>query len=468
MTDAGRLPASFRDPSGYLFRYEGALLRAVQPSYREHYERLMESGLYAELAGEGLLVEHEEDAQSANAPLPTGVADPPYKVLRPRLLPFVSYPYEWCFGQLKAAAETTLRIHQRALEHGMVLKDASAYNIQFAGTRPMLIDTLSFETWREGEPWIAYRQFCQHFLAPLALMARRDVRLNQLLRVHIDGIPLDLAARLLGWRSYLSPNLFIHIHLHARSQQRHAQRTEKPVSAKRPVRRIGMLGLADNLLTAVKRMAWSPRGTEWADYYTDTNYSDRAFAEKQRIVADMVAQVQPATAWDLGANTGVFSRIAAKAGAQTVAFDVDPAAVERGYRAGRDQVDESVLTLVMDLANPSPGLGWAHAERSSLAARGPADLVMALALVHHLCISHNVPLREAARFFANIARHLVIEFVPREDSQVNRLFVVREDIFPEYTREGFEGAFQEHFEILARTPIPESAREIYLMKRRAS
>jgi hypothetical protein len=452
-----RLAASFRDPSGFLFCRDGALYRQVNTCYREHYDRLMSSGLYEALVAAHLLVRHTE---SDVAPAESDLA---YKVLQPELIPFISYPYEWCFSQLRDAALTTLRLQKTALERGLSLKDASAYNIQFHRGRPRLIDTLSFEIYREGRPWVAYRQFCQHFLAPLALMAHTDVRLGQLLRIHLDGVPLDLASRLLPARTRLNPGLLIHLHLHAKSQTRYAG---KAVASAARVSRLALLGLVDSLESTVRKLTWRPQGTEWADYYAETSYSEAGREEKQRIVAEFVARANPQVVWDLGANTGVFSRIAAAHGAFTLSFDLDPAAVERNYLACREAGGERLLPLVMDLTNPSPGLGWGHEERSSLLSRGPADLVLALALVHHLAISNNVPLPAISTFLRGICTHLVIEFVPKDDPQVQRLLATREDIFPDYTPEGFVAAFARDFETLASIPVPGSPRVLHLMARR--
>lgn len=214
--DPSRIGSSFRDPSGFLFRRDGVLLRQVQERYRPHYEQLKASGLYAALTAEGLLVPHEE------RPLHEAAAPGAAYVLQPELLPFISLPYEWCFAQRQAAALLTLRVQERALAHGMTLKDASAFNVQFRGVQPVLIDTLSFERYDEGTPWVAYRQFCQHFLAPLVLQARLDVRLGALLRQYLDGVPLDLASALLPRRSWMSPAVLMHIHLHAQSIAKHA------------------------------------------------------------------------------------------------------------------------------------------------------------------------------------------------------------------------------------------------------
>jgi ribosomal protein L11 methylase PrmA len=453
------LPGSFRDPSGFVFRRDGVLFRAVTGRYRKEYDRLMDSGLYAALVKENRLVAHQET--------PGILFDRTdiYKTLKPEPVPFISYPYEWCFSQLKDAARLTLAIQQRALEFGMALKDASAYNIQFHNGRPVLIDTLSFEEYRAGEPWVAYRQFCQHFLAPLALMAHTDVRLSQLLRVYLDGIPLDLASRLLPGSTKLSPTLGTHIHLHAKSQEHYADKAAKPTGRK--LSRMAFLGILSSLESAVKGLNWKPVGTEWAEYYDETNYSDSALAEKERLVGDYLARAAPKTVWDLGANTGRFSRIASRQGILTIASDIDPAAVERNYLDCRERGEARLLPLVLDLANPSPGIGWANRERMSFLERGPTDAVLALALIHHLAIGNNLPLDRIARFCADIGRDLIIEFVPKSDSQVQRLLATREDIFSDYTREGFEQAFAECFETLDRSSIQGSERTLYWMRRRA-
>lgn len=459
MTRSERLGASYRDPSGFVFRRQGELLRQINQCYREEYGTLGRSGLYQSAVECGRLIPHEE----TDAPL----ADPAcgWKVIRPRNIGFVSYPYEWSFSQLKDAALTTLAIQKQAMSHGMSLKDASAFNIQFDAGRPVLIDTLSFEQYQEGRPWVAYRQFCQHFLAPLALMALRDVRLNQLLLTNIDGVPLDLAGSLLPVSSRLRLSLLVHLHLHARMQRRHASSTEKPATS-RKVGRTQLLGIIDNLESAIRGLNWTPGGTEWSDYYQDTNYSQSAMQLKQRLVSEFIDAAAPRTVWDLGANTGEFSRLAADRGIPTVAFDIDPAAVEKNYLRVKDRGEKKLLPLLMDLTNPSPSIGWDHAERMSLAERGPADLVLALALVHHLAISGNVPLGHIARFLHRVARNLVIEFVPRSDSQVSRLLVVRKDIFSQYTQDTFEAEFGPYFQIHRREPVAGSQRVLYLMSRR--
>ena len=457
-----RVAASFRDPAGFLFRREGLLYRQVNRAGEADYRLLMDSGLYAALTKAGLLIPHAE------VNVPPAEPDLAAVIIQPEAVGFISYPYEWSFSQLQDAALVTLAIQRRALDRGLSLKDASAYNIQFQRGRPRLIDTLSFERYTEGTPWTAYRQFCQHFLAPLALMAKRDIRLNQLLRIYIDGVPLDLASELLPGATRLNLALLTHIHAHAGAQKRYADRggEVKSSTAAASFSKNALLGLIDSLEAVVKSLHWKPAGTEWADYYDATNYTRAAFDAKSERVASFLAQADPQIVWDLGANNGVFSRLAMARGAQTIAFDIDPAAVEQNYRQCRSAKETLMLPLVMDLTNPSPALGWNHQERQSLAGRGPANLAMALALVHHLAIANNVPLPQLAEFFAGLSEWLIIEFVPKGDSQVDRLLSSRVDIFPNYTPEGFEAAFASAFTITAKEPIPDSRRILYLMKRR--
>lgn len=458
MDTQAKLGASFRDPSGFLFHRDGALYRQVNQKYQPDYDHLMQSGLYQKLVNAGLLIAHQETAISPEQP------EIAYRVLQPDLVSFISYPYEWSFGQLKDAALATLAIARQALDAGMLLKDASAYNIQFHLGKPVLIDTLSFEKYQEGRPWVAYRQFCQHFLAPLALMAFNDVRMNQLLRVYIDGVPLDLASKLLPGKTRWNFGLATHIHLHAGAQKKYADQAVDKAAAEKRVSKLSLLGLLDNLEGTVRGLKWAPQGTEWADYYDATNYTREAFELKKSLVSACIERVNPAQVWDLGANNGEFSRLATTKGIHTVAFDIDPSAVEKNYEAVKVNSEKKMLPLVQDLTNPSPGIGWDNRERESLAERGPADLVLALALIHHLAISNNVPLDRLAATFAELGRWLVIEFVPKEDSQVQRLLATREDIFDQYDQGGFEAAFASSFDLVEKTPIVGSKRTLYLMK----
>ena len=308
--------SSFRDPSGFLFRKKGILYRQINHSYKEDYNLLIDSGLYKALFDAELLIPHEEvDVQPA-------FQDKSYKVIKPEIIPFISYPFEWSFSELKHAALTTLKIQKIALKYGMTLKDSSAYNIQFRKGKPILIDTLSFEKYQEGMTWKAYRQFCQHFFAPLALMAHKDIRLNQLLRVFIDGIPLDLASKLLPLKTKTMFSMLTQIHAHAKSQKHYEKKTDKVKKVKMAKR--SFQGIVENLFSGVEKLRWNPENTEWGNYYSDTNYSSTAFEHKKEIVSSFLKNTDPKIVWDLGANIGEFSRLASNRGIQVISFDITP------------------------------------------------------------------------------------------------------------------------------------------------
>lgn len=452
-----KIDSSFRDPSGFIFEKKGFIYRQINQCYKEEYDQFIDSGLYKTLVDEELLIPHEEvsidHSQSQDV----------YKVIKPEQLEFISYPYEWGFSQLQDAALLTIKVQKTAINMGMSLKDASFYNIQFRKGKPVFIDTLSFEKSNMEKPWVAYRQFCQHFLAPLALMSYTDIRLNQLLKAYIDGIPLDLASKLLPLRTKFSFSLLSHIHLHAKSQRSYSSKPEKV--KERKISSIGFIGLMNSLENSIRALKWQPKGTEWAEYYNDTNYSDDAFVNKKDIILDFLDRIKPGMVWDLGANMGVFSRLSSDKGIKTISFDIDYSAVEKNYLKCKDSKELNILPLLLDLTNPTPGVGWQNTERTSFINRGPADTVFALALIHHLAISNNLPFEKIACFFYNICNSLIIEFIPKNDSQIQRLLANREDIFDNYTQKDFEIEFKKYFEIVDSLKIVNSDRYLYFMKR---
>jgi hypothetical protein len=432
----------------------------VDRSFLGTWEQLRSSGILDRLVASGDLIPYAEESLDLAADPTRAIA-----VIQPEPVDFVSYPYEWSFGQLRDAALLTLAIQERAVREGFRLRDATAYNVQFHGGRPVLIDTLSLEAASPTDPWPAYRQFCQHFLAPLALMAYRDVRCGLMLREFTDGIPVDLAATILPGRTRLSVGLGAHIHVHARAQ-RPGRRTGRATATHRPrLSRSGAAAVLDSLRRTVTGLRWHPEGTPWARYDESASYAHDAIGAKERIVRGMLERAGGSVVWDLGANVGHYSRIAASLGRRVVAWDVDHGATERHYRAIRSAHETHVLPLVGDLTNPSPSLGWAHAERRSMADRAEADAVLALALIHHVAIGANVPLDHIAEFLARLAPNLIIEFVPRSDPMVAGLLASREDVFHDYSQAGFLAAFERHFRVLESESVPSSERVLHRMER---
>lgn len=442
-------PASFRDNDGFIFFSRGQLLRQVNQSYQADYDLLNSSGLYKKLIEEELLISHRELA------LNLAVNNDAYKVLRPRQLDFISYPYEWCFSQLKQAALTTLNIQTIALEYGMSLKDAGGFNIQFLNGRPILIDSLSFERF-DNRPWVAYRQFCQHFLNPLILMSKIDPGLNRLLAIYPDGIPADLTAKLLPFWSKLNPAVFIHIQLHAKVKG-------KAGSGQASFSKNAMKGLISSLEGAVTGLKLDQMKSFWSSYApAHDSYTASGFKNKEQIVGDLFKKTKAKKVWDLGSNTGYFSRLVAQKGTEVVSFDLDPLSVEKNYQLSGKY--GNILPLVADLTNPTPALGWGNEERESLIQRGPVDCVLALALIHHLAIGANLPMEKIAKLFSEICQNLIIEFVPKADPQIKEMLLIRKDIFTDYNEKNFKQSFGKYFKIVNGKKIKDGLRSIYLMK----
>ncbi len=457
-TQAQHVSGSFRDPAGFVFRASnGKVYRQVNKVAQADYDTLMTSGLYTELVKYSLIVPHKKAnmslAQSKDA----------YTIISPEQIPFVSFPFEWSFSQLKDAALTTLRIQKIALRYGMSLKDASAYNIQFYKDKPVFIDTLSFELKKPGKPWQAYRQFCQHFLAPLALMSFTDVNLSQLLRVHIDGIPLQLASKLLPAKAKVRPGTAMHIVMHARAQnakQAEHKKTEGAVSDN------ALKGILESLERTIAGMYQPKSYSEWGDYYSNTNYTANATNSKTRQVVDMIAKTGANSVLDFGGNNGKFSRALHKQAIFTVCTDIDPNAVEANYIYSKEHNEELMLPLLVDVTNPGGALGWQNTEREPIHERLKCDTVMALAIIHHLAISNNLPLVRIAEYLAKFASYLLIEFVPKSDSQVKKMLSTREDIFPDYDEEGFKKAFGVHYRLIDEQKVKGTKRTLYLFKKR--
>lgn len=454
------LPSSYRDPAGFVFKDAHVIYRQINLVAKEEYDQFMNSGLYDKLVAENLIVPHTEVKGSMNlAP-----DDNRYKIIKPDQIPFISYPYEWSYPQLRGAALLTLKIQKLALEHGMILKDASAFNVQFIGKVPVFIDTLSFAKYEEGQAWEGYRQFCEHFITPLVIASHSTEQALTMLQTYMEGIPLNLAVGLLPGKAKFKKGIYAHVYLHERSQRRH--QGSGTISASAPTRKVSKFaldGLMASLEACVKALKAPNNQTEWGEYYEFTNYNDQAFKNKAKLVDEFLGQVKqkPEMVWDIGANNGEFSELAAKRGAYTIAWDIDPKAVAANYK-NKEKYPDMMLPLVQDIAMPSPSIGWELTERMSLIDRGPADVVLALAVIHHLAIGRNVPLPKIAEMFSGIGKNIIIEFIPKEDSKVQHLLASRKDIFPGYTQDDFETAMGTYYKLVAKKQINHSKRWMYL------
>jgi hypothetical protein len=432
---------SFRDPDSRVFVDDDVVYRVLSPDGWQDWLALSTTPLV------------EDDRLIPTEPvelgeLPDLTAGPAAGALKHEKVPFVSYPYEWPFSMLKDAALLQLALGRRALEHDLTLKDASAYNVQFKGTQPVFVDIGSFERLNEGEPWAGYRQFCMLFLYPLMLQAYRRMPYHALLRGSLDGIAPSEARALLSARRR---GVLTHVVLHARLEARYADAGGRQV--KRDLKRAGFgKALLDanlrKLEKLVRRLEFKPGRTAWTEYGRTNTYTDEEAARKAEFVRAAAARYQNGLVWDVGCNDGTYSRVAAEHAATVVALDADHATVDGLYRALRDEQRTDVLPLVMSVTDPSPDLGWRGLERARLERRGTPDLALCLALIHHVVITGNVPVREFVAWLRSLECGLVIEFPDRDDPMVQKLLSGKTDkANPDYERETFERVLGERFEV---------------------
>ncbi|NLT05112.1 MAG: methyltransferase [Solirubrobacterales bacterium] len=459
-------PGSFRDPESRIFYAGGDVYRALSADGLADFEALRATGLFERFQADGRLVRTElvEDTSAVPADLlPTGAAG----LLRHERIPFVSYPYEWTFSMLRDAALLQLDLTLAALDEGMILKDSTPYNVQFRGAKPVFVDVGSFERLREGEPWVGYRQFCMLYLYPLLLQAAKGVEFHPWLRGSINGITPAQMRGMVSFRDRFRRGFFLNVFMHAKLEARHADRG-KEVKAE-----VKQAGFKKELIVAnVRRMrklvaslGWDPPKGVWVAYGERNSYSGEDAARKDEFVREVVTSQPWNLTWDIGANNGRYSRIAAEGSKAVLAVDADQGPVELLYRTLREEGDERILTLTMNLADPSPSLGWRGLERRDMAARGKPDLVLALALIHHVTIAANVPVAEFVDWLASLGTALVIEFPTREDPMVKKLLgPKREGLHPDYERVSFERVLAAAFDVERRERSKSGTRLLYFAR----
>jgi ribosomal protein L11 methylase PrmA len=447
-------PGSFRDPAGRVFAIDGRIFRTVMPVSAPAYESARGSGILARLADREMIVGFEETDRK---PLGT-LADASTYVLEHPRIPFISYPYEWSFSLHKRAALHHLDVHLEALESGFTLSDATAYNIQFVGTRPVFIDHLSFRPYREGELWIGHRQFCMQFLNPLIVWALLGIQPNYWFRGSLEGVAPEDLAPLLSWRHNLSWTVMTHVTAQAALQRRSIKNGATVQPRERRLSPTAFKAILAGLRSYIARLEPKRKATVWGDYAGDNSYADGEAAQKRRFICEMTEATRPRLLLDLGCNSGDYSQAALDAGAESViGFDFDHGALERAFQRF-DAARAPVLPLWLDAANPSPSQGWAQAERKGLAERAQADAMIALAFIHHIAIGRNIPLDMALDWLIAMAPVGVIEFPPKSDPMVQKLLSQREDIFPDYEEASFVSLIEQRARIVRSEHLSEGGR----------
>ena len=451
-----REPGSFRDRNGRVYYQNGRVLRSLSPRACANWLRLRETAFFARRLDDGSIV-----ATTDRGPLPDGGG-----LVEHARIPFVSYPYEWTFGMLKDAALLHLELMREGLAEGFILKDSSPYNVQWQGARPVFIDVPSFEPLGPGEPWVGYRQFCELMLYPLMLQAYRGIDFRPWMRGRIDGIPAEEMHRLMSWRDLLRRGVLLHVAAQSLLQRRYAG-SGRNVRGALLDAGFGTALIEKNVgkLTRLVCSLTPPRTpTEWADYDRTHSYDAAEHATKAAFVRRAAETRRWRLAWDLGCNTGTFAKLIEPHASLVVAMDADWMAIERLYQRERAGPPGRILPLVVNLADASPAQGWRGAERKDLASRGAPDLVLCLALVHHVVITANIPLADFIDWLASLGASVVIEFVGREDEMVEALLANREDQYDDYTLATFRGLLAEKFRIRDEAPLKSGRRTIFFVE----
>ncbi|OZV69025.1 nodulation protein NoeA [Winogradskyella aurantia] len=449
--------SSFRDPSGYVFIEGGDIKRAINPIYFKQYKALTQSGFYQGLIKNGLLISHKEVSNSDET-----------IVLQADKIPFITYPYEWSFNMYKEAALLTLKIQKYSLEHDFTLKDATAFNITFHKGKAVFIDTLSFDFYIENSPWRAYKQFITHFFGPLVLAHYHGAQQLKMLSNFIDGIPVKMISSMLPLKTKLSPLLYSNIHLLAKLEDKHNEDYKDEAKAAKLSKK-GQFNIIESLYNYIKKLELKET-SEWGNYYDKINYSDEAFIEKSRIINDWVNAIQPKTLVDIGGNDGTFVRKLEHYVETALVCDIDNNSVDLNHKTMKMNKEEFMLPFVLDILNPSPAIGFNNTERFSFLERVKVfspEITLALAVIHHISLSGNVPFHNSALFFSSFSKYVIIEFPKREDSWVQRLLKSKrefENHFDYYSIESFESAYGAFFNIKQKETILDSERVLYLLE----
>jgi ribosomal protein L11 methylase PrmA len=459
-----RHPASYRDPESTVLVSGARVLRGLTEVAAARYRAVRDTGLLDDLARDRLLVPTQDMTDAGGIAALAGFP----RVLEHEPIAFVSHPYEWPFALLRRAALLHLEIHSRALERGITLADASAYNVQFNGAAPVFIDVGSFRPYVEGELWSAHRQFCEHFLNPLLLAAELGIPHNAWLRGSLEGVSTADLARLMPRRYWLSLRHLFHVLLPARADRHVARYPGESVDRIRRAHlpRAGYRAMLVQLRRWIESLTPARiASTTWSRYSSTRTYDDWELSAKRRLVKEFAASCRPQTLWDFGCNDGDFAAAALTGGARRViGFDADAGALEQACARSADEALD-FLPLFQDLANPSPGLGWRGRERASLLDRARPDALMALAFVHHLALGRNIPLEEVVDFLVRIAPRGLIEFVPKSDATAQRMLALKGDVFRNYSEEAFASALGARARIVRVEKVSATGRQLYWFER---
>lgn len=446
-------PASFRDRTAQVFHREGQIYRQLNDVAQEHWKYLQQTEFFEQFTANGKLIQTEEVSKDE---------------LHHAKVPMVSYPYEWTFNMLKDAALLTLELMEAALTEDMILKDGTSYNVQWQGSQPVFIDIPSLVRFEPGQLWMGYGQFCQLFLFPLLMQAHKNIPFQPWLRGCLDGISVHECRSMMSLRDLFRRGVFRHVFLHALLQPKRPQSTAQ---LKRNMKTAGFHKLlieanVRGLRRILSKLNWKEASSRWSEYEHTWTYTSEEVQEKEAFLDSVLTLRHWKQIWDLGCNVGRYSRQAAEHADYVLAMDSDALSIDSLYQRLKQDGIMNVLPLVINVADASPAQGWRGLERRTLAERGRPELVLCLALIHHLVISAQLPMEEVLEWLGQLTDYLVIEFPTTADPMVQSLLQSRDEPVPDYHLEWFENCLQKSFHIVARQSLEHETRILYFAENR--
>jgi len=448
---------SFKDPDAKVVRFQDEFFRLIHANYVEEFQGIITCGLYQELIDHELMIAHEivqHPLQSKEYPL----------VIRPEQLAYQVLPFEWSMHMWFDCLRAFLQINLIALKYGYLLKDATPYNFSLHRGKMMLFDSSSFVRFKEGDPWNAYRQFCEEMLGPYLLIRYNGQTWSKLMMSSIRGLELSFIAKNLPLKSWFNLQALVHIHLH-KNFSNQKKIAHKEVSPKKIFTKESLIKLLESLLGSFNESHLPSEG-HWKDYYQAYLESDTYLPTKKAIIKNWLSNVSVDSVVDLGANVGEFSFLAAEVAEKVLSVEADPTCVDAMLHHIKNQQQTKVHPALVDLTQVSPNLGNNLQEYASLLERGTSQMVFALALVHHLAITYSFSFQQIIELFNRFStKYLVVEFIEKSDEKVQLLLQNRGKEFPDFTIENFETCLLDKFQLIEKVQIPSSKRVLYFVSK---
>ena len=453
-------PSSFRDNLGNVFYFKDRVIRTINAKGKKNLEFIIDNNILDESINQNFLI----STKIINKNELTNFFSKFDYIVESEFIPYISYPYEWSFEQLKCAAIHHLDFQIFLFSKSAVLRDASAYNIQFIGSKPVFIDLLSIKEYQEGEHWSGYKQFCENFLNPLLLGSLKGIQHNAWFRGKLEGISTVELNKLLSISDKLSLKVLTHVYLHSKLNTKNivnSKKTSEKYKKINKLSKISYISIIKELREWISKLSFKEEITIWQNYSKENTYDKSEYSQKKLIVSEYIKRKNPHTVIDLGCNDGDYSNLCLEFGARNVlGFDFDHNVVSRAFQKAKKN-KKNFLPLVLDASNPSPNQGWFQNERKGFLERFKSDVLIALAFEHHLIIGKNIPLEQFIDWLLKISSNGLVEFVAKSDETIQKMLEFREDIFLDYSENEFESCLKAKSKIVNKNNITKSGRIIY-------